>query len=179
MERPPVMLEVAAAVMLMMPLERIMPSVMVRPPVDERPVDEMPPEKEEEAAAVLLNITEELNTPPVNVMPSDEARPPAEIPPVKDEVAVEVAVILPRVRRSCIVASPATSKRSWVDVAVRLPRTNSVFPVVVARMPVLLKTSKVMVLPSAPASSVPQTIAPLVSVVSSVQLGRFVLKSLA
>ena len=47
MDNPPVKEEVAEAVMFSIPFERMMPSVIVSPPVEERPAVEMPPVKVE------------------------------------------------------------------------------------------------------------------------------------
>ena len=87
-DRPPVNVDVALVVRLIMPLERRMPSVIVRPPVEERPAVLMPPEKVDEAAEELLKMTEEFRTPPVRVSPSEEANPP--VPTDKPVANVEV-----------------------------------------------------------------------------------------
>ena len=87
-ERPPANVLVPDPVRLIIPLDKIMPSVIASPPDDERPAVEIPPEKVEEAAAVLLKITDELNTPPVRVSPSEETNPP--VPTDKPVANVEV-----------------------------------------------------------------------------------------
>ena len=65
-ERPPVMLDVAEAVMLRMPLDKMIPSVIVSPPEDERPAEEMPPEKVDVPAPVTEMVEVEVKAPVLN-----------------------------------------------------------------------------------------------------------------
>ena len=84
----------ALVVRLMMPLERMMPSVMVRPPEEERPAVLMPPVNVDEAAAVLLIIPFVRRMPSVIVRPPVEARPALLTPPVNVEVPLPVTAIV-------------------------------------------------------------------------------------
>ena len=63
MDNPPVKEEVAEAVMFSIPFERMMPSVIVSPPVEERPAVEMPPVKVEVPVPVTVSVDVEVNGP--------------------------------------------------------------------------------------------------------------------